>query len=345
MGRFGDEQIERAVVVAIETSLRWVCQSEWGHVRGEGSMSNPPMSIGLPVYNGENYLGEAIESLRRQTFGDFELIISDNASTDATEDIARDAAGKDRRIRFYRQEVNAGGPANYNFVLDRAKSDDFFLWHAHDDLRAPESLERSLQVMKDSPQASVVFSRAALIGQTGEHLGVKPRPAGLLSGRPHRRLRAVVTSRHTDFVLFGLMRRHLLERTDRHGSFKGGDRVLVAEMALLGEFVEIDEFLFLNRDHPDRYTRMPSDQGMRQQKNAWWDPTSDGKISLPRWTGLARYLHAVRRHPLPRAEKARCYAAVGQALFDNRMYVSKQLIREVQQAVPAAVVRVSPHRR
>ena len=308
-------------------------------------MSSPPVSIGLPVYNGENYLSQAIESLRGQTFGDFELIISDNASVDATEDIAREAAGKDRRIRFYRQEVNAGGPANYNFVLSQARSDDFFLWHAHDDLRAPEFLERSLQVMRESPQTSVVFSSAMSIGQHGEGLTVKPRPADLLSDRPHRRLRAVITSRHPDIVLFGLMRRHLLERTDKHGSFKGGDRILVAEMALLGEFVEIDEFLFFNRDHPDRYTRMPRDQGMRQQKNAWLDPTSDEKISLPRWMGFTKYLQAVHRHPLARAEKARCYAAVGQVLFDNRMYVFKQLIREIQKAVPGAVARGSPHQR
>lgn len=199
--------------------------------------------------------------------------------------------------------------------------------------------------MRESPQTSVVFSRAVSIGQRGEHLEVKPRPADISSDRPHRRLRAVITSRHPDIVLFGLMRRHLLERTDKHGSFKGGDRVLVAEMALLGGFVEIDEFLFLNRDHPDRYTRMPSDQPMRKQKRAWLDPTSDGKISLPRWTGFTKYLNAVRRHPLPRAEKARCYVAVGQALFDNRMYVSRQLVREIQEAVPAVVVRVSPHRR
>ncbi len=166
------------------------------------SMSDPPVSIGLPVYKGENYLGEAIESLRRQSFGEFELIISDNASIDATEDIARAAAGEDRRIRYYRREVNAGGPANYNFVLAQAES-DFFMWHAHDDLRAPEFLERSVQVMRESPQTSVVFSRAMSIGQRGERLDVKPRPADLLSDRPHRRLRAAITSRHPDIVLLG----------------------------------------------------------------------------------------------------------------------------------------------
>ncbi len=126
------------------------------------------------------------------------------------------------------------------------------------------------------------------------------------------------------------MGRHLLKRTDKDGSFKGGDRILVAEMALLGEFVEIDELLFFNRDHPDRYARMPSAQGMRQQKNAWWDPTSDGRDQ----SAVA----------LSRAEKVRCHAVVWQALFDNRMYVTKRLIQEIKEAVPAAFVRMSPHR-
>ena len=94
----------------------------------------------------------------------------------------------------------------------RAKS-DFFMWHAHDDLRAPEFLERSLQVMRESPQTSVVFSRAVSIGQRGERLDVKPRPAGLLSDRSHRRLQAVITSRHPAIVLIGQMRRHLLQHT------------------------------------------------------------------------------------------------------------------------------------
>ena len=137
----------------------------------------------------------------------------------------------------------------------------------------------------------------------------------------------------------------MLERTDKHGSFKGGDRILVTDMALLGEFVEIDEFLFFNRDHPDRYTRIPSRPGAGKEKNAWWDPTSVGKINMPRWTGFTKYLQAVRLRPLYRAEKVRCYTAVGQALFDNRMYVSKQLMQEIKEAVPAAFVGMSPHRR
>ena len=66
---------------------------------------------------------------------------------------------------------------------------------------------------------------------------------------------------------------------------------------------------------------------------------------MPRWTGFTKYLQAVRRRPLSRAEKVRCYAAVGQTLFDNRMYVSKQLIQEIKEAEPAAFVGMSPHRR
>ncbi len=77
----------------------------------------PAVSIGLPVYNGDNFLAEAIDSILRQTMEDFELIISDNASTDRTEEICREYAAGDSRIRYYRNESNLGAMANYNLVF------------------------------------------------------------------------------------------------------------------------------------------------------------------------------------------------------------------------------------
>ena len=95
----------------------------------------PRVSIGLPVYNGENYMAAAIDSLLAQTFTDFELIISDNASTDATEQICRDYAHRDGRIRYYREEVNRGAAWNFTHTFELARG-EYFKWHAHDDLCA-----------------------------------------------------------------------------------------------------------------------------------------------------------------------------------------------------------------
>ena len=93
----------------------------------------PRVTIGLPVYNGENYLAEAIDSILGQTFTDFELIISDNASTDRTEEICRRYAAEDDRIRYFRHDRNRGASPNYNFTVEKARG-EYFKWAAHDDV-------------------------------------------------------------------------------------------------------------------------------------------------------------------------------------------------------------------
>jgi glycosyltransferase involved in cell wall biosynthesis len=104
----------------------------------------PKVSIGMPVYNGEPFIREALDSLLAQTFTDFELIISDNASTDGTEAICREYAAKDDRIRYVRQPENRGALANFQFVLDEAVG-EYFMWAAADDIRAPDCLEIYLE--------------------------------------------------------------------------------------------------------------------------------------------------------------------------------------------------------
>lgn len=298
----------------------------------------PPITIGLPVFNGAKYLTEAIESLRAQTFTDYELIISDNASTDSTEEIARAAASEDGRITYHRHDINGGGPANYNFVLGESRS-EYFMWHAHDDLRDRRFLELAHGVMVTTSDVSVTFSRAIAIGPDGEELGLVPRPDDLIHDSADHRLRAVIAAPRPELVLFGLMRRGLLGLTGEHRKFKGGDRILVAEMALLGRFVELPDILFLNRDHPDRYTRMAHGPEAELARREWWDPSS-AEIVMPRWRGLGAYIGMVWRHPLSVGQRVRCGLALGQSLLDNRMYFSKQLGREALGVVPAVVSKL-----
>lgn len=108
----------------------------------------PAVSIGMPVYNGAQYIREALDSLLAQTFSDFELIISDNASSDATKAICEEYARRDSRIRYVRQSENKGAAANFRFVLDRAKA-DLFMWAAYDDLWAPNYLMDATTLLSD----------------------------------------------------------------------------------------------------------------------------------------------------------------------------------------------------
>lgn len=109
---------------------------------------NPAVSIGMPVYNGAQYIREALDSLLAQTFTDFELIISDNASTDATQSICEEYARRDPRVSYVRQAENKGAVANFRFVLDRARA-DLFMWAAYDDLWAPNYLMDAAALLAD----------------------------------------------------------------------------------------------------------------------------------------------------------------------------------------------------
>ena len=101
----------------------------------------------MPVYNGEKFIREALDSLLAQTFTDFELIISDNASTDGTESICREYAEKDARIRYVRQIENKGAIANFKFVLDEAKA-EYFMWAAHDDMWGENFIKNNREYLK-----------------------------------------------------------------------------------------------------------------------------------------------------------------------------------------------------
>ncbi|WNC85999.1 glycosyltransferase family 2 protein [Thermosynechococcus sp. QKsg1] len=120
----------------------------------------PKVSIGMPVYNGAKFIREALDSLLAQTFTDFELIISDNASTDETEAICREYAAKDKRIRYVRQAQNLGAMANFKYVLDEARG-EYFMWAAHDDLWESDYLMNATSILKDI-SLSFVFPSFAL---------------------------------------------------------------------------------------------------------------------------------------------------------------------------------------
>jgi glycosyltransferase involved in cell wall biosynthesis len=120
------------------------------------------VTIGLPVYNGARTIARALDCLLGQSFTDFELVISDNASSDATGEICAAYAARDARVRYIRQPDNLGAVMNFRFVLFEAQS-DYFMWAAADDLWAPGFIARHLAVLEARPdvvlsQSRVLFS-------------------------------------------------------------------------------------------------------------------------------------------------------------------------------------------
>lgn len=264
----------------------------------------PLVSLGLPVWNGEKYLGEAIESLLGQTFPDFELIISDNGSTDRTAEICQAAAARDARVRYHRFPENIGAAKNYNhtFALARGR---YFKWAAHDDLLKPRYLEACVAEFERHPETVVVYPRTELIDAAGRVTGSDPITLAGPDARPHRRLWAFHRQISLANPVFGLIRTDALRQTRLIDVFIKSDVVLLAELLMLGGFREVPEVLFRRRLHEERSLKANrSNAALRawfdpaRRREGWWIPV----LVRLSW----EHLRSVCRMPLPFSERLRC---------------------------------------
>jgi glycosyltransferase involved in cell wall biosynthesis len=268
----------------------------------------PKVSIGLPVFNGEKYLEGALRCLLNQSYEDFELIISDNASTDATEAICQDYAAKDPRIRYSRNDTNIGASRNYNRVFHLA-SGEFFKWASYDDECQSSLVRRCLEVFEQSaPSTVLVFSKAEVIDEVGRVLYTSEDRVSSSSDSPFKRLARVVWSSGIGHSLWGLIRSDALRRTRLMGCVEA-DHILLAELALLGELIEIPEMLYRQRRHPG--CAMSTHKTARALL-AWHDPgKANTRIFLPNWErAYIEFFKGIRHIPLSPAERLPCYLTV-----------------------------------
>jgi glycosyltransferase involved in cell wall biosynthesis len=266
----------------------------------------PLVTLGLPVYNGENYLRPALESLLAQTFEDWELILSDNGSTDGTEAICREFAARDPRVRYLREPVNRGASWNFNRVFHLCRS-PLFRWTAHDDTCSPELLERCVAALRANPGAVLAYPRTRIIGPQSEPICDYAIRLRTDSPDPAVRFHDCICIDHACFPIFGLMRADRLRGTPLLAAFAGSDRNLLAELALRGPFVEVPEILFQRRDHPGTSTRQfPS----AKERMAWF--RSDARIALaPTLRRAWGYWDSLNRAPLGPRDRLACLGVLG----------------------------------
>ncbi|MEQ8717528.1 MAG: glycosyltransferase family 2 protein [Acidimicrobiales bacterium] len=263
-------------------------------------MTTPRVSIGMPVRNGEALVSQAIRSHLEQTLEDFELVICDNASTDATEEVCREFVAADPRVSYHRQPENVGAARNYNDTLARA-SGRYFKWAAHDDVVEPTYLARCVERLEDRPDVVLACSRIARIDAEGKALGVEEYGLRVESPRPSVRFRDIVAKNHSCFQIFGVMRTDILRRTPGHGAHVGADRNLLAEMALYGPFAVVDEVLFKRRVHEGAYSG--SHMSLQEQAK-WHDP--HGNHASGDDIRRAEYRAALARTALSDSERRAC---------------------------------------
>lgn len=257
-------------------------------------VTQPRVTIGLPVYNGADYLEEALESIVNQTFTGFELIITDNASTDDTAAICHRFAARDARIRYYRNPKNVGAAKNYNLSVMLARG-EYFKWAAHDDLMASSLLEKSVRYLDDHPEAVMVYGRTILIDQFSRVIEYHDDQFNLRSSRPHHRLRQAFRSSAWCHPVFGLVRTDILRRTGMIGNFASSDKVLLAELAVWGQCHELPEHLAYRRLHSHNST---STNTTDETMAAWFDPNAGSSVLAPRWQRLCAVAAGIRRAPL-----------------------------------------------
>ncbi|MFZ0250267.1 MAG: glycosyltransferase [Acidimicrobiales bacterium] len=266
----------------------------------------PRLSIGLPVYNGSRYLSKSLDALLGQSYGDFELIISDNASTDDTSAICREYESRDARVRYFRQPRNIGSSPNHNFVVERARG-ELFKWASYDDLYARELLERCVDALDERPDAVLAHSWTANIDEADRIFAAPAYPLATGAATAPERFRSVIFGSGGDDI-YAVIRTSTLRRILPQDSYHHAENPVVAALSLHGPFLQVPDWLYFRRDHPQQAERACSSMRSRcanmdpRRANRWRHPEA-------RLYGeyLWGYVTAIHRAPLTSAERLQCY--------------------------------------
>lgn len=200
----------------------------------------PTVSIGMFVYNGAKTLREAIDSMLNQTFQEFELIISDNASTDGTEEICREYAEKDPRIRYIRQRTNQGASVNFQIVFDESRG-EYFMWAAHDDIKSEDFLEVNLRFLQLHPGYVASTSPVSFVDDLPDTVRMGDKTLDQETAE-ERFLECLETWRACG-RFYSLIRRAAIadSKVIRSATYVGADIALILELAMKGKFKRLEQ--------------------------------------------------------------------------------------------------------
>jgi glycosyltransferase involved in cell wall biosynthesis len=287
--------------------------------------NGPKVSVGMPVFNGERYIREAIESILSQSFEQFELVISDNASTDGTPEICQDYAARDGRIRYVRHPENAGVIKNFNAAFDLSTG-EYFKWAASDDVCGRDYLLRAVAVLDNDPSIVLVWGRTVGIDENGSRVPMRYEISDLNSSisvyspDPAVRFRRLLRNIWwVDGPFYGVIRSSALRDTRWvHPPHHSGDQILLSELSLKGRFYEIPEELFFSRVHKGKTSHAHRSLRDRVALVDQRDPGSGAIASLRAMRAYPRriwmYASAIAWAPIPVATKLRCAGEVPRAI-------------------------------
>lgn len=274
----------------------------------------PSVSIGLPVYNGEQYIRKTVENLLEQDYTNFELVICDNASSDSTYTICREYAAKDTRIQLYQNQKNLGSASNFNKVFELS-SGEYFMWAAHDDVWERSYIRKCVAKLEDNPGAVMCTTDTQHIDKSGNKLGIQvvTDTVGMDIAQRVQRFMSYLGG----FIIYGVLRSEILRQTTLFQAKFGPDVILLMELTLLGEIVKVPEILFWYR-----YAAKPLDKYM--------DAIAPGAALVKKpCTGLMRDVFQVIRHaPCPEVDINRAEKKFVEGLLADNPHWRKQIIVE-----------------
>jgi glycosyltransferase involved in cell wall biosynthesis len=289
-------------------------------------MGERKVIVGLPVYNGQKFLGAAIESHLSQSFVDFTLVISDNGSTDATPQICADYARRDPRVKYLRSEQNRGILWNHRRVMEAIDSPrQYFRWAGADDVLEPGLLEALVEVLDARPEVEAVVPGTKNIDEEGRIIGAMARALDLQNQSAFDRARGVLLANYQHVIAYGLLRASTLRVLRTRPDYIGWDPIFIWELALRGQLVELASHSLLRRFHAGSISRVKTAKEMRK----WVEPNSKAGMSFPHWTWAYERLRAMLASPLTARERMRIAALLARATLWQR----SSLARDVTQAV------------
>lgn len=292
--------------------------------------AKPRVSIGIPVYNGEAFVEGAINAALAQTYTDFELVISDNASTDRTEEICREFARRDARVKYVRAEQNQGAIWNFNRVFELSQG-EYFKWAAADDLFLPTFLEKCAQVLDDNPSVIWCHTQSGKIDQYDQPLSVDdPASDGAVhssdDGLPrdfhqsphrHERFRGVLLGTTWSADSYGLIRADALRQTCMLISCYGAEKVLIGALSLIGQYAEIPETLFYQRIH----SSTASNLNTASQQQAYMDTQAKSRVALTRLRLLLGHFESVLHAKMSLLDRVMCFWEIAHYVFQVRKWM------------------------
>jgi len=308
--------------------------------RAAQQSATPSVSVGLPVYNGQHYLPAAIDAFLAQTYRDFELIITDNASTDRTEEICRAYAARDARVRYVRNERNLGAAMNYRRAFELARG-KYFRWAASDDLPGADMIECCVRILEEDASVVVAYPRTMLIDADGRQIREYDDNLDLRSTDPVVRFKQYFERVGMCNPVYGLIRADALRRTRLLGSFIASDNPLLAELTLYGRFYEVPRPLFFRRIHAEAY----SSQTDRRRLVAFYFPNARHSLVFTAWRHFGENLRAIGRSPVSLTDKVRLWVHMLRMANWGRAHLFSELTGAVRHVARAAAAGLTPHHR